>query len=122
VACCVWWRCRGQAELGIDGEFTRPGLLHMLEQFKSDVEDIEQDQGEEISFVFQPRNEAEHQQPQSSSESVPQRQSATAQSSVRSHTCRCLPSPRACSEWRPCMCGCPYGCGGRSWDRETMKT
>lgn len=42
-----------QAELGINDEFTRPGLIYMLEKFKSKVEDIEQDEDEEITFVFQ---------------------------------------------------------------------
>ena len=43
----------GQTELGINDEFTRPGIICMLEKFKSKVEDIEQDEDEEITFVFQ---------------------------------------------------------------------
>ena len=42
-----------QAELGIDDEFTRPGLICMLEKFKGKVEDIEQDEDDEIIFSFQ---------------------------------------------------------------------
>ena len=49
--CCGLVRL--QTELGINDEFTRPGIICMLEKFKSKVEDIEQDEDEEITFVFQ---------------------------------------------------------------------
>lgn len=62
------WRAvlqKSDAVLAIDAEFTRPGVLHMLERFKANVEDIEQlaEYGDEpIKFKFRPAPESEHQE------------------------------------------------------------
>ena len=54
------WRAvlkKSDAVLAIDGEFTRPGVIHMLERFKTKVEDIEQlaEYGDKpIKFNFRP--------------------------------------------------------------------
>lgn len=39
--------------LHVDSEFSRPGLVHMLERFKARVESIEQFDEPEVKFVFQ---------------------------------------------------------------------